>query len=195
MSASEAGTGGLREHKKRATRTAIHDAALSLVSDRGIDGVTVEEICERAEVSQRTFFNYYPSKAAAVLGMSIHTIGAPDRRRFLAGRGGLLGDLCDMVGAHVEALPDSAGLKRLASCQPGLLGDVGRRMDELRGDLTGLASQRTGNPRTARMAVSLVISALGFTLQSADAPEGRRALSTTLRHVVQEMGDLARSQQ
>jgi AcrR family transcriptional regulator len=57
-----------RERKKHATREAIHDAALDLVEDRGLAGVTVEDITERADVAPRTFFNYFSSKEDAVIG-------------------------------------------------------------------------------------------------------------------------------
>lgn len=69
---------GLRERKKKLTRHAIHAAALSLVAERGLDGVTTEEIAGAAGVSTRTFFNYFPTKDAAVLGM------APDLPQMLA---------------------------------------------------------------------------------------------------------------
>lgn len=59
---------GLRERKKQKARTAIEKAALELVLEHGYDGTTVEDICERAEVSKKTFFNYFPSKAAVVTG-------------------------------------------------------------------------------------------------------------------------------
>jgi AcrR family transcriptional regulator len=62
-------TSGLRERKKQATRLALHEAALRLVAERGLDGVSIDDIAERAHVSPRTFFNYFPSKDDAVLGL------------------------------------------------------------------------------------------------------------------------------
>ena len=59
---------GLRYRKKLKARLSVERAALELVIERGYDGVTVEDICARAEISKKTFFNYFPSKAAAIMG-------------------------------------------------------------------------------------------------------------------------------
>lgn len=59
---------GLRERKRLATRRAIQLAAVELASERGFDRVTIDEISHAANVSPRTFFNYFPSKESAVIG-------------------------------------------------------------------------------------------------------------------------------
>lgn len=65
----EQSAGGLRERKRRETRAAIERAAISLVDELGYDNVTVAMIAERAVVSQGTFFNYFPTKDAAIVGL------------------------------------------------------------------------------------------------------------------------------
>jgi AcrR family transcriptional regulator len=57
---------GLRERKKVDTRRALSDAALKLAFERGIDGVTREDIAELAGVSLRTFNNYFGNKYEAL---------------------------------------------------------------------------------------------------------------------------------
>lgn len=69
-------TMGLRERKRRATRAAIERAAITLVSELGYGNVTVALICERADVSQGTFFNYFPTKDAAIVGIGVYDLDA-----------------------------------------------------------------------------------------------------------------------
>jgi len=68
---------GRRESKRAQTRRRIADAAIDLALERGIEGATVEAISAAADVSPRTFFNYFETKDDALLG-------APDARELAA---------------------------------------------------------------------------------------------------------------
>lgn len=74
---------GRRERKKMETRRAIRGAALTLALDRGVENVTVLEVSEAADVSQRTFFNYFSCKDDALV-MDATGIGAEVRTRIAA---------------------------------------------------------------------------------------------------------------
>ncbi|MCA5893267.1 TetR/AcrR family transcriptional regulator [Isoptericola sp. NEAU-Y5] len=93
---------GLRERKKRARADTIVDAAQRLVLDRGLDAVTVEEIAAAAEISPRTFFNYFESKDDAVLGQGSFELSADVREAFAAG--GPDGRLAVDIEALVRAM-------------------------------------------------------------------------------------------
>lgn len=59
----------LRARKRTETWAALHDAATRLTLDKGPDAVTVEQIAASANVSARTFFNYFSTKEDAILGL------------------------------------------------------------------------------------------------------------------------------
>jgi AcrR family transcriptional regulator len=59
---------GRRELKIRAAKARVERAAVDLALEHGVDGVTVEDICDVADISPRTFYNYFGSREAALIG-------------------------------------------------------------------------------------------------------------------------------
>ncbi|GAA3774009.1 hypothetical protein GCM10022240_27300 [Microbacterium kribbense] len=62
-------TPGLRERKREQTRHRLESAAIEIALEEGLDHLTIDALSERADVSPRTFFNYFDSKEDAILGM------------------------------------------------------------------------------------------------------------------------------
>ena len=63
----EAGAQTVRERKRARTRAVIYEAAMELFEQRAYADVTVEDICERAEIGRATFFRFYGAKGALLL--------------------------------------------------------------------------------------------------------------------------------
>ena len=68
---------GLRERKRQQTRRRLEQAAVAIVAEEGLDRLTIDALSERADVSPRTFFNYFDSKEDAILGL--RTAGDTER--------------------------------------------------------------------------------------------------------------------
>ncbi|HEY6469466.1 MAG TPA: TetR family transcriptional regulator [Candidatus Dormibacteraeota bacterium] len=58
---------GLRERKKERTRETIRKRALQLFITQGYDATTVQQIIDDVEISESTFFRYFPTKGDVVL--------------------------------------------------------------------------------------------------------------------------------
>jgi AcrR family transcriptional regulator len=58
---------GLRERKKAQTRAAVQTIALRLFSEQGYEATTVDQIIRLADISESTFFRYFPTKEDLVL--------------------------------------------------------------------------------------------------------------------------------
>jgi AcrR family transcriptional regulator len=56
----------VRELRKRETWRLVHGTALRLMTERGFDAVSVDDIVAAAGISRRTFFNYFAGKESVV---------------------------------------------------------------------------------------------------------------------------------
>lgn len=90
----------------RQASASLTSVARRLTAERGINGFTVEEVCDEVGISRRTFFNYFPSKEEAIIGSN----SEEDLQRFTAlflARGAsewqrVIYDLVDLAVEHFE---------------------------------------------------------------------------------------------
>lgn len=141
---------GLRERKKAARRAALVSASHDLVCELGLDAVTVDMICDRVGVSQRTFFNYFDSKVDAVLGITPWVVDPEAAERFAAGgpTGTLLLDCAALASGQLTDFPidlDRMGqIMVLVQREPQLLVRQMAWFEERCGLIEGLVARRNG---------------------------------------------------
>jgi AcrR family transcriptional regulator len=157
---------GLRERKKQQTRRAIHDAAFRLVDEHGLEGTTIDQICHEADVSSRTFFNYFPSKMAAALGLPTEPVDEESAERFRAASGTLVDALCEVVAGGGQLAARQARLKGLVTRHPELIPTLSSIMTATRGRFIDLAGERASSPAEAELAVTLVLAAVTLTVHT-----------------------------
>lgn len=61
-----------RDVRRAEVTRALISLSRRATAEGGLHGFTIDELCERAGISRRTFFNYFASKEDAVLGIPLH---------------------------------------------------------------------------------------------------------------------------
>jgi AcrR family transcriptional regulator len=130
MATVASGEPGLRERKKRQTRQAIAAAAYEMFAERGFDGVTVAAVARRADVSEATVFNYFPTKEDLVYGRleefeAVLVRAARERapgQSVIAAVGAVLMDVRGLLGASdPDAHARLVTVNRIIAASPSLL--------------------------------------------------------------------------
>lgn len=162
---------GLRERKRRQTRERLIDAAIDLATTHGFAAITVDQISERAEVSPRTFFNYFACKEAAVLGLDESTrqrmrasIALAPAGTAIATMRRALGDLADLLEHDSSRWHARVAL---IDASPELLAYQLRDLCDAETMLSTALIERDPalDRRTALLAVRLALSALRTALE------------------------------
>jgi AcrR family transcriptional regulator len=100
---------GLRERKRRETKLRIEDCGTELILDRGFDQVTLEEICEKAGISRRTFFNYFESKDQVASGTGFPLLHQEELDAFaVADSDNVVRDMLLYIGERIDNDPDTS---------------------------------------------------------------------------------------
>ncbi|ROP64246.1 TetR/AcrR family transcriptional regulator [Curtobacterium sp. PhB115] len=199
---------GLRERKRRATRLAIQQAALRIATEDGLGAVTVDEISRRADVSPRTFFNYFPNKEQAILGddprlpdddaLQVFVDGGPD--------GDLLADIGALLVHSTVELIEERGLigerQQVLRANPELFSRRMESMKEFQAEIQSAVSRRleSADPelardpdalrRRARLASIVALAALRHAWWEWSDSEAGSHLVDELRRAFAELGVL-----
>ncbi|GAA0459291.1 TetR family transcriptional regulator [Streptomyces sp. NPDC046215] len=175
---------GLRERKKRRTRTTLIRCALELFALKGYERTTVDEIADAAEVSQRTFFRYFTSKEEVALAVQ-----SAVESRFVAAlrarpaeespiaalRGAVLASW-DGIGEAIESIvPFELHLRtyRMIESTPALLAAHLRHLSGLEERLAQEIARREGLDPATDPRPEVLVAAFGGVMRVASGIWGR----------------------
>ena len=151
------GTEGLRERKKRLMRQQLSDVATQMFMERGFDAVRVTEIAEACGVSEKTVFNYFPTKESLILDrlestMAALKVGLADPAvspveaalRILDGE---LGAMTSWLASQEDLAQASAAIRRFGTLirqTPALRAHQSDMMDQFTAVAAGVLATRAG---------------------------------------------------
>src|SRR5882762_11551484 len=105
---TEARTTNRFERRRQRSRTSLLDAAIELFQEKGLRETKLEEICERADIAPRTFFNHFETRE--------HLYQAIARQRAM-----------QLAALFEEIAPDPRPVRELL---PDLFGRIADYLDE-----------------------------------------------------------------
>ena len=172
-----------RARKLAAKRRAVKNVAVRLALEEGLEGLTVEAISEAADISPRTFHNYFATKEDA-LAMELSWSGE-ELVALFEGRPGeepvvesLRATFLHVASGLQEQREEAAAHSELYRRYPQLLAERRpRQAGEMVDALVGAVARRTGEDPATDFRPTLVVNAALAVMQAAvrflwSAPEG-----------------------
>jgi AcrR family transcriptional regulator len=169
------GPGGLRERKKRQMRARLSATATRMFLERGFDGVRVTEIAEACGVSERTVFNYFPTKESLLLDRfddtltALRTALSDPARAPLAAAVGVLEDELGGLTAWLSGQRDPAAaigtlrrFRELSTSTPELRSHQHDMVDRLTETVAALLARRVHLRESAPEAHIAAVALLGL---------------------------------
>ncbi|UNK45016.1 TetR/AcrR family transcriptional regulator [Arthrobacter sulfonylureivorans] len=199
--------GGLRERKRAATRSAITASARLLTARSGINGFTVEEVCERAGISRRTFFNYFPAKEDAILGHPGDDIPEALAEAFVAGgRGTAAGavsaslwpDFIELAVGMMESMAmtrsEVVALKEAITAEPRLMEKAMHGSSAAEQHYVAMLAERESLPADdprLQMAIGAMASVAKYAGTLFFAPDNTRSYRDILTSAIEALAAVA----
>lgn len=180
---------GLRERKKERMRDQLAATACHLFTEQGYEATTVEQIAAAMDVSSRTFFRYYPTKADVATAL-LQTVGL-NTLQALAVRPRtepLMTSLRIAAHAPVDACQERTGevfkVLRMLEGNPALRGHLHEEQVRMRDQLASTIADRLeigeASDLRPRLIADLLVSALGAALDHWCRTGGRTDLRQTV---------------
>jgi AcrR family transcriptional regulator len=170
--------------RRQTTSRRITTCAQLLADEHGLDGFTMDELADAADVSRRTLFNYFPGKLDAVLG-EMPCLDDAVLEEFRAG--GPSGVLIDDLGVLADALLTANDLERGEAArvrrimrQPKLLAATHERFEVVGAQFVEEIRRREGaafDERQAQVAVGLLLVLFGTSLEAFLTDPGARPMN------------------
>ncbi|MFC6653748.1 TetR family transcriptional regulator [Paenibacillus rhizoplanae] len=186
---------GLRERKKEETRRTLSDVACSLAMERGASQVRVEDIAAAANVSMRTFNNYFASKEAAMVGNAYQR--SERVATTLAGRPAdepLQDSIRSAVLEGFAETTDRQWYARIVLLRddPALFGATRKVEIEIERELAKVIAERTHKDLKLDLYPTLLASLLMAAIRAAvfhwvSAPSAGETLQDTLDRAIQQL--------
>jgi len=166
MRGAEEAPPGLRERKKQETRDALTWAVIQLSAERGWDNVAVADAAAAANVSERTFRNYFSSKAEAVAARHLDRMlrvatelraRPPDEPLWAA----ITTAVASQFAGGQPLGRQWAAAVELILTQPDVQGEVMKADATAQRDLAAAVAERAGADADRDLYPSLVAAAVG----------------------------------